>query len=64
MGHAVARHAAEGITKNLWVAVLQMILYQFLALPDLINAMSNLLLKLPFSRRYWMNSLMENISSP
>ncbi|CAA6656254.1 unnamed protein product [Spirodela intermedia] len=28
VGHAVARHAAEGITKNLWVAVLQLILYQ------------------------------------
>ncbi|XP_078448005.1 peptidase family M48 family protein [Wolffia australiana] len=56
VGHAVARHAAEGITKNLWVAVLQLILYQFFALPDLINAMSNLLLKLPFSRRMEMEA--------
>uniref|UniRef100_A0A1D1Y1G6 Mitochondrial metalloendopeptidase OMA1 n=1 Tax=Anthurium amnicola TaxID=1678845 RepID=A0A1D1Y1G6_9ARAE len=56
VGHAVARHAAEGITKNLWLAVLQLILYQFFALPDLINAMSNLLLKLPFSRRMEMEA--------
>ncbi|KAJ6764470.1 METALLOENDOPEPTIDASE OMA1 MITOCHONDRIAL [Salix koriyanagi] len=50
VGHAVARHAAEGITKNLWVAILQLILYQFI-MPDIANAMSVLFLRLPFSRR-------------
>uniref|UniRef100_A0A6N2KCE2 DEAD-box ATP-dependent RNA helicase 7 n=1 Tax=Salix viminalis TaxID=40686 RepID=A0A6N2KCE2_SALVM len=43
VGHAVARHAAEGITKNLWVAILQLILYQFI-MPDIANAMSVLFL--------------------
>lgn len=51
IGHAVARHAAEGITKNLWFAILQLILYQFI-MPDVVHAMSTLLLRLPFSRRY------------
>lgn len=51
VGHAVARHAAEGITSNLWFAVLQIILLQFIGIPDVVYAMSNLLLKLPFSRR-------------
>lgn len=50
VGHAIARHAAEGITKNLWFAILQIILYQFV-MPDLANAMSTFLLKLPFSRK-------------
>lgn len=51
VGHAVARHAAEGMTSNLWFAILQIILLQFIGMPDLVYAMSNLLLKLPFSRR-------------
>ncbi|GLT76748.1 hypothetical protein SLA2020_483880 [Shorea laevis] len=55
VGHAVARHAAEGITKNLWFAVLQLILYQFI-MPDLANAMSTLLLRLPFSRKMEMEA--------
>ncbi|CAI9300163.1 unnamed protein product [Lactuca saligna] len=50
VAHAVARHAAEQITKNLWFTIGQLILYQFV-MPDLVNTMSNLLLKLPFSRR-------------
>nr|BCG50319.1 metallo peptidase-like protein [Beta vulgaris subsp. vulgaris] len=50
VGHAVARHSAEQITKNMWFAILQLILYQFIA-PDFANAMSNLLLRLPFSRK-------------
>ncbi|XP_050223000.1 mitochondrial metalloendopeptidase OMA1 [Mercurialis annua] len=50
VGHAVARHAAEGITKNLWFAILQLVLYQFV-MPDLVNTMSTLFLRLPFSRR-------------
>ena len=47
----MARHAAEGITKNLWFAILQLILYQFVT-PDIVNTMSTLFLRLPFSRRY------------
>ncbi|KDP22368.1 hypothetical protein JCGZ_26199 [Jatropha curcas] len=50
VGHAVARHVAEGITKNMWFAILQLILYQFI-MPDLANTMSTLFLRLPFSRR-------------
>lgn len=55
IGHAVARHAAEGITKNLWFAILQLILYQFI-MPDVVHAMSTLLLRLPFSRRMEMEA--------
>ncbi|KAK7245167.1 hypothetical protein RIF29_40002 [Crotalaria pallida] len=51
VGHAVARHSAEGITKNLWFAILQLVLYQFVT-PDIVNTMSALFLRLPFSRRY------------
>lgn len=47
----MARHAAEGITKNLWFAILQLILYQFV-MPDVVNTMSTLFLRLPFSRKY------------
>ncbi|CAL1371468.1 unnamed protein product [Linum trigynum] len=50
VGHAVARHSAEGITKNLWVAIVQIILFQFIA-ADLANTMSTLFLRLPFSRK-------------
>ncbi|CAN8302243.1 unnamed protein product [Cochlearia groenlandica] len=50
VGHAVARHVAEGITKNLWFAILQLVLYQFV-MPDLVNTMSALFLRLPFSRK-------------
>ncbi|XP_030947139.1 mitochondrial metalloendopeptidase OMA1 [Quercus lobata] len=55
VGHAVARHAAEGITKNLWFAILQLILYQFV-MPDIVNTMSTLFLRLPFSRRMEMEA--------
>ncbi|GAV61853.1 Peptidase_M48 domain-containing protein [Cephalotus follicularis] len=50
VGHAVARHAAEMVTKNLWFAIIQLILYQFIT-PDVVYTMSNLLLRLPFSRK-------------
>ncbi|KAK6926331.1 Peptidase M48 [Dillenia turbinata] len=50
VSHAIARHAAEQITKNLWLAIIQLVLYQFIT-PDMVNAMSTLLLRLPFSRR-------------
>ncbi|CDP05279.1 unnamed protein product [Coffea canephora] len=55
VAHAVARHAAEGITKNLWFAIVQLILYQFV-MPDVVNTMSNLFLRLPFSRRMEMEA--------
>lgn len=55
VAHAVARHSAEGITKNLWFAILQLILYQFV-MPDVVNTMSNLFLRLPFSRRMEMEA--------
>ncbi|KAF7820848.1 Mitochondrial metalloendopeptidase OMA1 [Senna tora] len=55
VGHAVARHSAEGITKNLWFAILQLILYQFV-MPDVVNTMSALFLRLPFSRRMEMEA--------
>lgn len=51
VGHAIARHSAEMITKNLWFAVLQLIILQFVFMPDIISTMSNLLLRLPFSRK-------------
>ncbi|URE10042.1 Peptidase family M48 [Musa troglodytarum] len=56
VAHAIARHSAEMITKNLWFATLQLILLQFFAMPDLISAMSNLLLRLPLSRRMEMEA--------
>ncbi|GAB2265317.1 hypothetical protein Dimus_000381 [Dionaea muscipula] len=50
VGHAVARHSAEKITQNMWFTIVQLVLYQFI-MPDLANAMSTLLLRLPFSRK-------------
>lgn len=55
VAHAVARHGAEGITKNLWFAVVQLVLYQFVT-PDIVNTMSALFLRLPFSRRMEMEA--------
>ncbi|XP_059304903.1 mitochondrial metalloendopeptidase OMA1 [Lycium ferocissimum] len=55
VGHAVARHAAEGVTKNLWFAIIQLVLYQFV-MPDVVNTMSALFLRLPFSRRMEMEA--------
>ncbi|KAG6410851.1 hypothetical protein SASPL_128922 [Salvia splendens] len=51
VAHVVARHAAENISKNVWLTILQLILYQFF-MPDVVNTMSNLFLRLPFSRSY------------
>lgn len=51
VGHVIARHSAETITKNMWFGILQVVILQFIYMPDLINAMSALLLRLPFSRR-------------
>lgn len=49
----MGRHSAEGMTKNLWFAILQLVLYQFI-MPDIVNTMSTLFLRLPFSRRYFL----------
>ncbi|KAG8072288.1 hypothetical protein GUJ93_ZPchr0006g45484 [Zizania palustris] len=51
VGHAIARHSAEKVTQNMWFAILQIVILQFIYMPDVINAMSTLLLKLPFSRK-------------
>ncbi|KAK3447304.1 hypothetical protein EUGRSUZ_A02865 [Eucalyptus grandis] len=55
VAHAVARHSAETITKNLWFAIIQLILYQFV-MPDIVNTMSSLFLRLPFSRKMEMEA--------
>ncbi|XP_073043830.1 mitochondrial metalloendopeptidase OMA1-like [Primulina eburnea] len=55
VSHAIARHSAEQISKNLWLTILQLILYQFF-IPDFVNTMSNLFLRLPFSRRMEMEA--------
>ncbi|KAL5213087.1 hypothetical protein ABZP36_023934 [Zizania latifolia] len=39
------------VTQNMWFAIVQIVILQFIYMPDVINAMSTLLLKLPFSRR-------------
>eukprot|EP00252_Welwitschia_mirabilis_P013314 TRINITY_DN29336_c0_g1_i1.p1 TRINITY_DN29336_c0_g1~~TRINITY_DN29336_c0_g1_i1.p1 ORF type:complete len:466 (-),score=66.65 TRINITY_DN29336_c0_g1_i1:120-1517(-) len=51
VGHAVARHAAEGMTSTLWFTIIQLLILQVIYMPDVINAMSTLILRLPFSRR-------------
>ncbi|XP_042058520.1 uncharacterized protein LOC121802898 isoform X1 [Salvia splendens] len=55
VAHVVARHAAENISKNVWLTIMQLILYQFF-MPDVVNTMSNLFLRLPFSRRMEMEA--------
>ncbi|KAI3944412.1 hypothetical protein MKW98_006573 [Papaver atlanticum] len=52
VGHVVARHGAEQISNNMWFTILQIILLQFIGMPDLVNLTSQLFLRLPFSRRY------------
>ncbi|CAM0944308.1 unnamed protein product [Alopecurus aequalis] len=51
IGHAIARHVPEMLTRGMGLTILQLIVLQFIYMPDLINTMSNLLLRLPFSRR-------------
>ncbi|KAL3652348.1 hypothetical protein CASFOL_002029 [Castilleja foliolosa] len=55
VGHAVARHSAEQTSKDLWLTILQLILIQFF-MPHIVNTMSNLFLRLPFSRRMEMEA--------
>lgn len=56
VGHCVARHVAEGLTNNLWFTIIQLIVLQFIGMPDVVNIMSTLLLRLPFSRRMEMEA--------
>ncbi|KAL4372100.1 hypothetical protein S245_021588 [Arachis hypogaea] len=49
VGHALARHTAEYMTKKLWFAILQFILYRFVT-PEIVTIMSSLFLSLPFNR--------------
>ncbi|KAJ8633664.1 hypothetical protein MRB53_027000 [Persea americana] len=51
VGHVIAWHAAERITKNMWFAILHLVLLQFIYMPTVVHAMFQLLLKLPLSRR-------------
>ena len=48
----MARHAVERITIYLWVVILKSILKLFITMPNVVQAISNLLITLPFSRRY------------
>ncbi|KAF8756298.1 hypothetical protein HU200_011118 [Digitaria exilis] len=57
VGHAVARHCAESLTTHLWHIVLQVVILQFIHIPDkMLDAMSKYLLELPFSRRMEMEA--------
>ncbi|KAF8659724.1 hypothetical protein HU200_058183 [Digitaria exilis] len=57
VGHAVARHVAESLTTHLWHIVLQVVILQFIHIPDkMLDAMSKYLLELPFSRRMEMEA--------
>ncbi|RYR05757.1 hypothetical protein Ahy_B06g085571 [Arachis hypogaea] len=49
VGHALARHTAEYMTKRLWFAILQFILYRFVT-PEIVTIMSSLFLRLPLYR--------------
>ncbi|KAI4967199.1 hypothetical protein ZWY2020_029528 [Hordeum vulgare] len=51
VAHAVARHAAEGLTKNMWILMLAVFLQIFIDAPKLIDNLTEYLLRLPFSRK-------------
>ncbi|CAJ2668781.1 unnamed protein product [Trifolium pratense] len=50
VGHVVARHTVERITNQLWIFILQLILYSFF-MPKIFNKMWSLLLRRFLSRR-------------
>ncbi|GKV16316.1 hypothetical protein SLEP1_g26974 [Rubroshorea leprosula] len=58
VAHAVARHSAETLTKNIWIAIVQLIIHQFISdlSIDTSNTISKFLLKLPFSRKMEMEA--------
>ncbi|KAI4967201.1 hypothetical protein ZWY2020_029530 [Hordeum vulgare] len=51
VGHAVARHTAEELTKNMWIMMLAVFLEIFIDAPKLIDKLTEYLLRLPFSRK-------------
>ncbi|CAM6128675.1 unnamed protein product [Calypogeia fissa] len=51
VGHAVARHSAEGLTQNLFIIALQLVILSVFFVPEIVNSISELLFRLPFSRR-------------
>ncbi|XP_040247429.1 mitochondrial metalloendopeptidase OMA1-like [Aegilops tauschii subsp. strangulata] len=52
VAHAIARHAAEKLTKHMWIFMLTVFLLIFIDAPDLIDKLTEYLLGLPFSRKY------------
>ncbi|XP_047079945.1 mitochondrial metalloendopeptidase OMA1-like [Lolium rigidum] len=59
VGHAIARHVAENITKFMWFVVLKIVFLQFIDLEEedeLIDGMWKVLFQLPFSRRMEMEA--------
>lgn len=48
----VARHVAEKLTQGVWLGFLQLLVLSVIYIPGLISSTSDLLLRLPFSRRY------------
>ncbi|KAF7092184.1 hypothetical protein CFC21_094690 [Triticum aestivum] len=51
VAHAIARHAAEKLTKHMWIFMLTVFLLIFIDAPDLIDKLTEYLLGLPFSRK-------------
>ncbi|BBN20157.1 metalloendopeptidase OMA1, mitochondrial [Marchantia polymorpha subsp. ruderalis] len=51
VGHAVARHSAESLTHNIFLVAFQLAVLSVLYVPSLVNSVSELLLRLPNSRR-------------
>ncbi|KAF7081506.1 hypothetical protein CFC21_085443 [Triticum aestivum] len=51
VAHAIARHAAEKLTKHMWIFMLTVFLLIFIDSPDLIDKLTEYLLSLPFSRK-------------
>ncbi|KAH7300379.1 hypothetical protein KP509_24G059500 [Ceratopteris richardii] len=50
IGHVVARHSAERMTRHLFLTLVQLVVLAFVYAPDLVQSMSTLFLELPFSR--------------
>ncbi|VAI51734.1 unnamed protein product [Triticum turgidum subsp. durum] len=51
VAHAIARHTAEGLTKNMWILMLTVFLGIFIDDPKMIDKLAKYLLSLPFSRK-------------
>ncbi|XP_051196732.1 mitochondrial metalloendopeptidase OMA1-like [Lolium perenne] len=64
VGHAIARHVAENITKFMWFVVLKIVFLQFIDLEEedeLIDGMWKVLFQLPFSRRNEITQVLPEI---